>query len=232
MVADLLEYLGLLGIGQEQYFQSCCQAANLHLAIEPALIAAYAVHDARNVVKFILDLREELHLGLVRRFVLEEVLFPEWLIAVTLRKPLQQALNQSLRIQVVLRPKACLVIVLDQWLFHHYDSFDDGPVDEVEVLDALGMIAHLLQEVCLVVGVAAFIFAFEPLADVGVDRGVEATHQVVQKGGLRARLRMVEQAELVLVDPQLEVREGLVKHAVLLVNRVPDRSTLISCVRL
>ena len=97
-------------------------------------------------------------------------------------------------------PETCLVIVLYEWLLHHDDSLDDCCVDEVEILDAIRVIPHLLQEVRLIVSVRAFLGAFETLADMRVDGCVKAAHQVVQESGFRARFRMVEQAELVLVD--------------------------------
>ena len=70
----------------------------------------------------------------------------------------------------------------------------------MEILDALRVITHLLQEVRLIVGVSAFLGAFESLTYMRVDGSVESAHQVIQEGGLRARFRMIEQAELVLVD--------------------------------
>ena len=74
----------LLTLRKEQYFQCRGYSSDLNFAIKAALVAADAVHNARNVVKLVLNLAQELLLSDVRLPALEEVLLLEGVLAIAL----------------------------------------------------------------------------------------------------------------------------------------------------
>ena len=79
----------LFTLRKEQYFQSRGYSTDLNFSIKAALVAADAVHNARNVVKLVLNLAQELLLGDVRLPALEEVLLLEGVLAIALSQVLQ-----------------------------------------------------------------------------------------------------------------------------------------------
>jgi len=108
LITDLLEYVSFLAVWQEQGFEGGGEASHLHFAIQTTLVTADAVHDARDVVKLVLNLRQKFHLSSISLLrTLEKVLFFERLVAIVRSQAFKQLNHQSLSLAIIFVLQAC-----------------------------------------------------------------------------------------------------------------------------
>jgi len=107
LIADLLEDVRFFAVWQEEGFESGGQASHLNFSIQSTLVTADAIHDARDVVKLVLDLRQKFHLCSISLLTLKEVLFFKRLVAIVSPQALEQLDHQSLSLPVIFVLQAC-----------------------------------------------------------------------------------------------------------------------------